>query len=259
MAEYSTAEHFQRMPAVEFTLSSDLSASDRQTQGNIIHRNTSESLRLIENLQHPQTGGINNVDLKKTSSFQITSVTVSSSISNDGEDDSCGEVDDSQLDPSDIDSNQIPLELENYDDNGADSGLSVTSNSNMPVTLCHQQAHDTLRTEDRDQGHQHAAEASCQKHEDKDQVLRRFRVVKIESSEPYTRGRWTCRDFVDQPSVQHSISKEEAGSGSSSTCSLPEQPPTEDPHTVHSIVNPTQPANPSHQVLHSRDGAVNSC
>lgn len=237
MAEYSAAEQFQRIPVVDFVLPSDLTVADRQAQGNVIHRNTSESLRLIENLQLPQTAPIPNVDLKKTSSFQITSVTVSSSISNDGEDDSCGEVDDSQLDPSDVEGNQNTLDVEVFDDTGADSGLSVTSNSNMPLG----QQQDT-RTEEKDH---HITET---KHDDKEQVLRRFRVVKIESSEPYTRGRWTCRDYYDQPSVQPNISKEEAGSGASSTGSLPEQHTNrEDSHAVQSSVIPTHPANPSPQ------------
>lgn len=29
----------------------------------------------------------------------------------------------------------------------------------------------------------------------------RFKVVKIESTEPFKRGRWTCMDYLDQPSV----------------------------------------------------------
>lgn len=261
MAEYSAAEQFnnsstQRMPLVEFTLASDLAVNDRQSQGNVIHLNTSEKLRLIEQVQPCITGSLNNVDLKKTSSFQITSVTVSSSISNDGEDDSCGEVDDSQLDPGDIEDIRNPLDSECFDDTGADSGLSVTSNSNMPVALGHQQVQDSsfgLRNEEKDQAPQNhvtaAAETSGLKQEDKDQVLRRFRVVKIESSEPYVRGRWACRDFYDQPSVQPSLSKEEPGSVTTSTGSLSEQPPVDDFHAVHSNTIPSQSANPSHQVL----------
>lgn len=35
----------------------------------------------------------------------------------------------------------------------------------------------------------------------------RFKVVKIESTEPFKRGRWTCMDYLDQPSVNAPNSK----------------------------------------------------
>lgn len=205
MAEYSAAEHFnnpsrQRVPVVEFTLPLEPSAA-RQSG---IHKITSETLRLTDQLHPMQTGPSSTVDIKKTSSFQITSVRVSSSISNDGEDDSCGEVDDSQTEPSEVGShNQI--DVEGYLDSGGDNDPSVMYVSNVPVSLAQQQVNDggVLKLEDKDQG-----------------LPRRFRVVKIESSEPFKRGRWLCMDFLDQPSVQPTISKEEPGSGASSSGSL---------------------------------------
>ncbi|KAK3094859.1 hypothetical protein FSP39_007157 [Pinctada imbricata] len=51
----------------------------------------------------------------------------------------------------------------------------------------------------------------------------RFKVVKIETKEPFRRGRWTCRDSLDTPVAEKSETKlpEEKGrnSGNSSACS----------------------------------------
>ena len=206
MAEYSAAEHFnnpsrQRVPVVEFTLPLE---PTRQQGGNFIHKTTSETLRLTDQLHPNQTGPLSTVDIKKTSSFQITSVRVSSSISNDGEDDSCGEVDDSQTEPSEVGShNQVYVE---GDLDIGEGNPPVMFASNVPVvSLAQQQVNEGsgLKLEDKDHG-----------------LQRRFRVVKIESAEPFKRGRWLCMDFLDQPSVQPILSKEEPGSGASSSGSL---------------------------------------
>jgi hypothetical protein len=206
MAEYSAAEHFnnpsrQRVPLVEFTLPLETTAT-RPTGGNYIHKITSETLRLSDQLHPNQVGPSSTVDIKKTSSFQITSVRVSSSISNDGEDDSCGEVDDTQTEPSEVGShNQIDVEEDI--ETGGDNGPSVMYN--VPVSLAQQQVNDggALKLEDKDHG-----------------LQRRFRVVKIESAEPFKRGRWLCMDFLDQPSIQPILTKDEPGSGTSSSGSL---------------------------------------
>ena len=52
----------------------------------------------------------------------------------------------------------------------------------------------------------------------------RFKVVKIESKEPFKRGRWSCHDYLDPPTVEKSDSKppdlhETIGSGNSSNAS----------------------------------------
>lgn len=216
MAEYSAAEPFnnpsrQRVPVVEFTLPLE-TTTGRQASGNFIHKTTSETLRLTDQLHPNQTGPSSTVDIKKTSSFQITSVRVSSSISNDGEDDSCGEVDDSQTEPSEVGSHNH-IDVEGFLDSGGDNGSSVMYVSNVPVSLAQQQVNDggALKLEDKDQG-----------------LQRRFRVVKIESAEPFKRGRWLCMDFLDQPSVQPTITKEEPGSGASSSGSLSDHIITDD-------------------------------
>lgn len=216
MAEYSAAEHFnnpsrQRVPLVEFTLPLEPIAT-RQVGGNVIHKTTSETLRLTDQLHPNQVGPSSTVDIKKTSSFQITSVRVSSSISNDGEDDSCGEVDDTQTEPSEVGShNQIDVEEDI--ETGGDNGPPVMYVSNVPVSLAQQQVNEgsALKLEDKDHG-----------------LQRRFRVVKIESAEPFKRGRWLCMDFLDQPSIQPILSKEEPGSATSSSGSLSDHILTDD-------------------------------
>ena len=228
--------------------------------GNTLHRTTSETLRLTEpTLLHqthlqpqlqqqlqqqtqeatqPQTvisalsdGSV--LDAKKTSSFQITSV-ISSSVSNDGEDDSCGEVEDCQTDASDVGS-QRQIQYEMILDTGmymndGDSGLSVTS-IGVPVSIAQQASEGSgLKVEDKDHGWQG-----------------RFRVVKIESSEPFKRGRWLCMDFLDHPSIQPSLSKEEPGSGASSSASLSDHFPVHDDTGQSSQMHP-QPLQGPQQV-----------
>ena len=56
------------------------------------------------------------------------------------------------------------------------------------------------------------------------QSLSRFKVVKIESSQPFRRGRWTCQDFLSPPTSERGTDKPEKsiddiGSGNSSAAS----------------------------------------
>ena len=253
MAEYSAAEHFnnpsrQRVQVVDFTLPLETTAVTRQqlAGANSIHKTTSETLRLTDQLHPNQSSSSSSlsssaaagaagppsssVDIKKTSSFQITSVRVSSSVSNDGEDDSCGEVDDSQTEPSEVGShNRIDVDryLDTEDGAGDVDGPPVLYVSSVPVSaLAQQQVNDgsVLKLEDKDQG-----------------LQRRFRVVKIESAEPFKRGRWLCMDFLDQPSVQSVISKEDsgAGSGASSTGSMSDHASGEDGHVPATSLQPS--------------------
>lgn len=108
-----------------------------------------------------------NPDFKKTSSFQITSVTVSSSVSNDGEDDSCGEVEDSQIEP--------PEPAEASPDSEEDFVEKPVSSTVIQ---------EGAKLEDKEHG---AA------------LGPRFKVVRIDN-EPFKRGRWLCVDYLDQPS-----------------------------------------------------------
>ena len=179
MAESSvSAEQLKLQPNTAGSQQTPVNAAGGRI-GNVIYKTTSETLRIsdsslqqVHNLpvpqqQLPQTSELHKLaptncvlaDAKKTSSFQITSVTVSSSVSNDGEDDSCGEVEDCQTDTSEAGS-QRRVKYEMYLDADvmydADSGLSVTS-IGMPVSIA--QAHSesgglSLKPDDKDHGWQ---------------------------------------------------------------------------------------------------------
>ena len=60
----------------------------------------------------------------------------------------------------------------------------------------------------------------------------RFKVVKIESKEPFQRGRWTCLDFLDPPAEKADKVIEEVGSGNSSAASSI--------HYVHGVDDPAK-------------------
>lgn len=58
------------------------------------------------------------------------------------------------------------------------------------------------------------------------QTVTRFKVVKVETKEPFRRGRWTCRDSLDTPAVPEGSDtkvgnkdREKTNSGNSSACS----------------------------------------
>ena len=203
MAEYSgeldrfnsSASNRQRASALTESL-------DPARPTNVVHKITSESLRLTIEPPHlqarsPSSNNLEPNKQKKSSSFQITSVTVSSSASNDGEDDSCGEV---ETEPSEAGGsrNFNDLEVEMFDREDESDSTNVTNNiDSVPVsTIAH---------------HNYTQQ------------------VKIESSEPFKRGRWLCMDFLDHPSVQQSIStREEPASSHSSSGSLTENLHVED-------------------------------
>jgi len=234
MAEYSgeldrfnsSASNRQRASALTESL-------DPARPTNVVHKITSESLRLTIEPPHlqarsPSSNNLEPNKQKKSSSFQITSVTVSSSASNDGEDDSCGEV---ETEPSEAGGsrNFNDLEVEMFDREDESDSTNVTNNiDSVPVS--------TITHHNYTQQVSHSTEAGAivggLKFEDKDQQAlqqRRFRVVKIESSEPFKRGRWLCMDFLDHPSVQQSIStREEPASSHSSSGSLTENLHVED-------------------------------
>ena len=60
----------------------------------------------------------------------------------------------------------------------------------------------------------------------------RFKIVKVETTEPLKRGRWTCFDFKDKPAVKE---KEEKGGGQE------KKNPTSSSKTVSSCPHPLVP------------------
>lgn len=224
MAEYSAAgelDHINSNPNATSVVNSGrqfrtgVDQAVRPTSV-IVHRTTSESLRLTHESPHiPQSVP----DLKKPSSFQITSVTVSSSVSNDGEDDSCGEVEDSQIELPE------PGEEMNQSEFQSEGNCGETVNISMPVPVSNQQqqaSNDVVKLEDKEHGVA---------------LGPRFKVVRIDN-EPFKRGRWQCLDYLDP--------KEELlpCSGASSSGSLSEHAMTDEAahsHQTASLQYPSQP------------------
>lgn len=218
----SSANNRQRTGALTESL-------DQSRPSNVVHKITSETLRLTtepqqtgQQVKSPSSNNLdpNNSKQKKSSSFQITSVTVSSSVSNDGEDDSCGEV---ETEPSEAGGsrNFNDLEAEIFDKEDECDSTSV--NSSVPVSSTTQNHQPQQVNQSTEAGAIGSSLKTVVEDKDQQGLQRRFRVVKIESSEPFKRGRWLCMDFLDNPSVQQSVSiREEPASSHSSTGSLTE-------------------------------------
>lgn len=141
---------------------------------------------------------------KKKGTFKITSVKL-----NDTQDgDSMDDLDESHTEMTEDYSSEI-LDMSRATDYGQDTP-SVTED----IPLTNQTARDNQRNTD---------------------MHSRFRVVKIETKEPFKRGRWHCHDFLDpQPSAERSETKvnDDANSGSSSAGSSI--------HYVHGVDDPTK-------------------
>ena len=148
---------------------------------------------------------------KKKPSFQILSVTLkygSRRVERDltGEDhdgDSLDDLDESHTD--DISSSDILDMSKTTDidpDPSSDQDLFHNMNEGEESVKAEVQKNDSL------QNLQTAVQAN----------LSRFKVVKIESKEPFKRGRWTCLDFLD-PHEKDSAKVEDVGSGNSSAAS----------------------------------------
>ncbi|GAB6021201.1 hypothetical protein CHUAL_003824 [Chamberlinius hualienensis] len=164
---------------------------------------------------------------KKTgSSFQITSVTDGSRLSNDGGDDSADDLDESHTD--DLSSEMgVDASKTDYDYSSSDAFSSIKDDP-LALNQYQQQLHHpqtivstttttpqislfTSTNSDNTAATTTAANVSVTVVESPATVpmsvvqnpdiqwQNRFRVVKIESSEPFRRGRWLCMDFLDPP------------------------------------------------------------
>ncbi|KAH7962700.1 hypothetical protein HPB52_017556 [Rhipicephalus sanguineus] len=77
-----------------------------------------------------------------------------------------------------------------------------------------------------------------------DHWQRRFKVVKIVSSEPFGRGRWLCMDFVDPPAMQADAKAGEERDSNTAAADLPPAVSNEAVAHVYEIpVGQTYPAN----------------
>lgn len=204
---------------------------------------------------------------KKPTSFQITSVTVQGSrLSNDGGDESADDLDESHaedLSCSDLldcskttDTEQLspaedntaapappaPAEADPVTVSAAPSdpvpsgGLAAVSVSPPVVTG----ASGTLAIV----AGAPAAPTTTEGPINPDHWQRRFKVVKIVSSEPFGRGRWLCMDFVDPPAMQADAKAGEERDSSTATADVPPVVSNEAVAHVYEIpVGQTYPAN----------------
>lgn len=204
---------------------------------------------------------------KKPTSFQITSVTVQGSrLSNDGGDESADDLDESHaedLSCSDLldcskttDTEQLspaedntaapappaPAEADPVTVSAAPSdpvpsgGLAAVSVSPPVVTG----ASGTLAIV----AGAPAAPTTTEGPINPDHWQRRFKVVKIVSSEPFGRGRWLCMDFVDPPAMQADAKAGEERDSNTATADVPPAVSNEAVAHVYEIpVGQTYPAN----------------
>ncbi|KAJ8941894.1 hypothetical protein NQ318_001749 [Aromia moschata] len=163
----------------------------KSKKGTVIHRTTSETLRLGDDTlsNHNHRVSVQGSSSRKKSqatspscSFQITGVSLTRC---DIGDDSADDLDESHTDDiSRVTDNETPSFSEDSRDND-DPAQQVSYNSAHTAVPQQQTAPKT------------EPEAKWKEKETRDLNLGRFKVVKIESVVPFSRGRWTCFDYLD--------------------------------------------------------------
>lgn len=217
--------------------------SEKNKFNNVVHRTTTESLRLNESekgVTHPTTLAAHNP--RKISSFQITSVTVGSRVSTDAGEDSADDLDESHTDDisrvTDIE-NETPSYSEDtfskddvfYNASSASLGcapviptssqygLAIVGQDGSanqiggPVPNCNNQEVSDMHVSVTNAGTGsiinligNAKPQEGMKEIQEHVRNERFKVVKIESTEPFRRGRWVCMDYLDHPPTQQNAS-----------------------------------------------------
>ncbi|KZC14459.1 PREDICTED: protein bunched, class 2/F/G isoform-like [Dufourea novaeangliae] len=216
--------------------------SSRKTS-NPVHRTTTETIRLGEpeklyqpvSLTSSSNVTASNQCRKKTSSFQITSVTVGCRMSNDAGEDSNDDLDESHTEDNSVEHSRITdidIETPSYSEdtfskedvffNTSNAALStapviptssqyglaiVPSEGNNVINSVNDSNINTLDiTSVTDNNIINLLSSNVKQDADLREVHshgrnERFKVVKIESTEPFKRGRWTCMDYLDHTSV----------------------------------------------------------
>ncbi|VVC91149.1 unnamed protein product [Leptidea sinapis] len=214
--------------------------SEKNKYNNVIHRTTSESLRLNESekgVTHP-TSLQSAHNPRKISSFQITSVTVGSRVSTDAGEDSADDLDESHTDDisrvTDIEnetpsysedtfskddvfynassaslgcapviptSSQYGLAIVGQDTNTNQAGGAVPNSNNTEINDMH------VSVTNAGTGSIINLIGNAKPQEGMKEIQEhvrneRFKVVKIESTEPFRRGRWMCMDYLDHTTTQ---------------------------------------------------------
>lgn len=226
---------------------------------NIIHRTTSECIRL-NNISGGIGGGgnsgggeqfiiatvatppstlnniINNVSSRKvkTSSFQITSVTMGTRTSADNGEDSADDLDESHTDDNsritDLE-NETPSFSEDtfskedvfFSSNAIGTAPVIPTSSQYGLAIVTPElggmdGHSDVHVSVTDAGvnivdglGKHDGDLKEVHHRNE-----RFKVVKIESTEPFRRGRWMCMDYLDHTALQQSAPVQQPSTGSAS-------------------------------------------
>lgn len=209
-----------------------LSDGSRKTS-NTVHRTTTETIRLGEIDRHHQpvvapssvqSASSNQCNRKKTSSFQITSVTVGCRMSNDAGEDSNDDLDESHTEDNSVEHSRITdldIETPSYSEdtfskedvffNTSNAALStapvIPTSSQYGLAIVPSEGGNVTNSVN-DSNISTLDITSVTDKQDAD--LRdvhshgrneRFKVVKIESTEPFKRGRWICMDYLDHTSV----------------------------------------------------------
>ncbi|KAM3959014.1 uncharacterized protein ACR2FA_006987 isoform 1-T1 [Aphomia sociella] len=214
--------------------------SEKNKYNNVVHRTTSESLRLNESekgVTHPTSLQAAH-NPRKISSFQITSVTVGSRVSTDAGEDSADDLDESHTDDisrlTDIEnetpsysedtfskddvfynassaslgcapviptSSQYGLAIVGQDNNTNQIGGAVPNSNSSEVSDMH------VSVTNAGTGSIINLIGNAKPQEGMKEIQEhvrneRFKVVKIESTEPFRRGRWMCMDYLDHTTTQ---------------------------------------------------------
>lgn len=213
-------------------------SSEKNKYNNVVHRTTSESLRLNESekgVTHPTSLQAAH-NPRKISSFQITSVTVGSRVSTDAGEDSADDLDESHTDDisrvTDIENETPSYSEDTFSKDDVFYNASSTSLGCAPVIPTSSQY--GLAIVGQDSANQTGAVPNSNSTETNDMHVsvtnagsgsiinlignakpqegmkeiqehvrnERFKVVKIESTEPFRRGRWMCMDYLDHTTTQ---------------------------------------------------------
>ncbi|KAM0732477.1 Protein bunched, class 2/F/G isoform [Formica fusca] len=223
--------------------------SSSRKVSNPVHRTTTETIRLGEvdrlhqqqvtliapgNVQAGTIGG-SQCNRKKTSSFQITSVTVGCRMSNDAGEDSNDDLDESHTEDNSVEHSRITdldIETPSYSEDtfskedvffntshaalstapviptSSQYGLAIvpSEGSNVSNSVNDSNINTLDITSVTDNNIINLLSSNVKQDSDLREVHshgrnERFKVVKIESTEPFKRGRWTCMDYLDHTSV----------------------------------------------------------
>lgn len=214
--------------------------SEKNKYNNVVHRTTSESLRLNESekgVTHPTSLQAAH-NPRKISSFQITSVsvTVGSRVSTDAGEDSADDLDESHTDDisrvTDIENETPSYSEDTFSKDDVFYNASSTSLGCAPVIPTSSQYGLAIVGQDGAPGqggpvpnsnssqvndmHVSVTNAvtgniisigNAKPQEGMKEIQEhvrneRFKVVKIESTEPFRRGRWMCMDYLDHTTTQ---------------------------------------------------------